>query len=78
MMPAALIESVVREPCLTRATRMSFLQSAFSMLFREIKRDRGEATFWTNQQLYRGANLCVVLYRVLKEIDEPLALGRIG
>jgi hypothetical protein len=78
LMPAAMIEAVVREPHLTRLTRLDLLQAAFTVLFGEIKRDKGEPTPWTTQQLYRGANLCVVLYRVLTRIDEPLALGRIG
>jgi hypothetical protein len=61
-----------------RLTRLDLLQAAFTVLFGEIKRDKGESTPWTTQQLYRGASLCVVLHRVLTRFDELRAQGRIG
>jgi hypothetical protein len=75
-MPGAMIEAVVREPHLTRLMRLDLLHAAFTVLYGEIKGGKDRPTPSATQQLCRGANLCVVLYRALTPIDERLVLGR--
>jgi hypothetical protein len=78
LLPAAMIEAVVREPHLTRLAMVDLLRELFATLFDEIKRGWSRPSQWTSRELYGGANLCVVLNRVLASFDDPLALGRIG